>query len=79
MWRRGVEPLTRTTARALEQLRTSHDEFRVIGREYYWLCRIKTNESGVWASPQMKEPKLPEATMRNVTSVRKLIAKHLTN
>ena len=73
------EPLTRTTARALEQLRTSHDEFRVIGREYYWLCRIKTNESGVWASPQMKELKLPEATMRNVTSVRKLIAKHLTN
>lgn len=71
-------PLTRPTARALEELRTPHDEFRVIGREYYWLCRIKTNESGVWASPQMKALKLPDATMRNVTSVRKLIAKHLS-
>jgi uncharacterized protein (DUF1697 family) len=73
------EPLTKATARALEKLRTMHDEFRVIGREYYWLCRIKTNESAVWASPQMKALKLPDATMRNMTSVRKLIAKHLSD
>lgn len=73
------EPLTRATARALEQVRTPHDEFRVIGEEYYWLCRIKTHESQVWTSPQMKQLKLPDATMRNMTSVRKLVAKHLTD
>jgi len=60
-------------AHALEDCKTEVDEFAVEGREFYWLCRIKTNESKVWASPKMKAVKMPSATMRNITSLRKLL------
>jgi uncharacterized protein (DUF1697 family) len=55
---------------------TDVDEFCVNGREVYWLCRIRSSESEVWTSPAMKTLKFPLATMRNMTSVRKLAAKH---
>jgi uncharacterized protein (DUF1697 family) len=58
-------------------VRTEADEFRVIDREYYWLCRIRTHESKVWALPEIKALKLPTSTMRNLTSIRKLVAKHI--
>lgn len=54
--------------------RTEVDEFRVEGRELYWLCRTKSNESTVWASPAMKAVRLPTSSMRNLTTVRKLAA-----
>lgn len=63
-------------ARGLLAARTSVDELRVIGREYYWLCRIRTSDSKVWASREVKALRLPSSTMRNMSSVRKLIAKH---
>ncbi len=58
-------------------MRTASDEFRVTGREYYWLCRTLTHESKVWTLPEIRALKLPTATMLNMTSIRKLIAKHL--
>ena len=69
--------LPRETARKLAAVRTETDEFRVVGREYYWLCRIRTSDSKVWTLPEIKALRLPTATMRNMTSLRKLIAKHL--
>ncbi len=71
------EPIDAATARKLNLIRGKHDEFKAAGREYYWLCRIKTNESDIWKSPEMKALKLPSCTMRNVTSIQKLVAKHL--
>jgi uncharacterized protein (DUF1697 family) len=65
------------TAKKLAAVRTASDEFRVTGREYYWLCRTLIHESKVWSLPEIKALKLPTATMRNLTSIRKLIAKHL--
>jgi uncharacterized protein (DUF1697 family) len=62
------------TARKLEAIRTEVDEFRVEGRDYYWLCRIKTHESKVWNLPAIKALKLPSSSMRNLTTVRKLAA-----
>ena len=62
--------------RALIACRTEVDEFCVEGREFYWLCRIKTNESKVWTSPKMKAAKMPSATMRNITSLRKLLLQY---
>jgi hypothetical protein len=50
------------------------DEFQVKGREYYWLCRIKSNESKAWTSPAMRAIKLPSSSMRNLTTLRKLAA-----
>jgi uncharacterized protein (DUF1697 family) len=58
-------------------VRTEADEFRVIDREYYWLCRIRTHESKVWTLPEIKALRLPTSTMRNLTSIRKLVAKHI--
>ena len=71
------QELPKDIAKKLAAVRTEHDEFRVTGKEYYWLCRIRTNESEVWKLPALKALKLPSATLRNLTSVRKLIAKHL--
>lgn len=68
------EPFSVTQSKELVAARTPVDEFHVEGREYYWLCRIKTHESKVWASPQMKLVKLPTSSMRNLTTIRKLAA-----
>lgn len=58
----------------LSACRTEVDEFCVADREFYWLCRIKTHESKVWSSPSMKAVALPTYTMRNLTSLRRLVA-----
>ena len=71
------QKLPAETAKKLAAVRTVSDEFRVTGREYYWLCRTLTHESNVWTLPEIKALKLPTATMRNLTSIRKLIVKHL--
>lgn len=69
------EKLSRETATGLIACRTEHDLFEADGREFYWMCRIRTNESNVWSSPHMKALRLPTMTMRNMTSIRKLAAK----
>jgi uncharacterized protein (DUF1697 family) len=56
--------------------RTEVDELRVAGREYYWLCRVRSIESTVWTSPAMRAVKLPTSSMRNLTTVRKLATQH---
>ena len=64
-------------ARKFAAVRTDEDEFRAIGREYYWLCRVRTSESKVWTLPELKALRLPTSTMRNMSSIRKLIAQHI--
>lgn len=71
------EALNPADARKLDKIQTKHDAFKAAGREYFWLCRVKVVESEVWKSPEMKALQLPECTMRNITSIRKLVAKHL--
>jgi len=66
------EPLSAAQARGLLACRTEVDEFCVEGREFYWLCRIKSNESKVWVSPQMRALKLPSSSARNLTTIRRL-------
>jgi uncharacterized protein (DUF1697 family) len=70
------DKLAPEVARKLAAVRTGDDEFRVQGREYYWLCRIRTPDSWVWRSPEIKALQLPTSSMRNMTSIRKLSAKH---
>lgn len=67
--------LTTDQRRGLEACRSDVDGFRVEGREYYWLCRrIKSHESKIWASKELKALKLPSSSMRNLTTIRKLAA-----
>lgn len=68
------EPLSAAQARGLRACRTAVDDFCVEGREFYWLCRIRSTESKVWASPAMRALKLPSSSARNLTTVRKLAA-----
>jgi len=72
------EALPAETAKRLAALRSDYDGFRVEGREFYWLCRGRMSDSEIWATPAAKAIKLPTSTMRNMTSIRKLIAKHLS-
>ncbi len=66
--------LSPTQRRGLVACGTAVDEFCVEGREYYWLCRIKSHESKVWAAPALRALKLPSSSMRNLTTIRKLAA-----
>lgn len=68
------KPLAPAVARALSGVRTADDALRVIGREYYWLCRIRTPDSMVWRLPEVRALKLPTSSMRNMTSIKKLVA-----
>jgi uncharacterized protein (DUF1697 family) len=71
------DELAPDVARKLAAVRTKEDAFRVNGREYYWLCRGRMSDSKVWALPEIKALRLPRSSMRNIISIRKLIAKHL--
>jgi uncharacterized protein (DUF1697 family) len=66
------EALTANVARQFVACGTEVDGLQISDREFYWLCRIKTNESKIWASPQMRALKLPTSSMRNLTTIRKL-------
>jgi uncharacterized protein (DUF1697 family) len=68
------EPLSPAHQRGLLACRTEVDDLRVEGREYYWLCRIRSHESTIWTSPAMRALKLPTSSMRNLKTVRKLAA-----
>lgn len=71
------QALPRKTAKRLEAIHTPVDAFRVIGREYYWLCKTRSSESKVWKLPELKALRLPNGTMRNMSTIRKLAVAHL--
>ncbi len=54
---------------------TPTDDFAIHERELYWLCRTRISDSRVSGALLEKTLGLP-ATMRNVTTVRKLAAKY---
>lgn len=60
------------TARRLAEIKTDVDEFRVSGREFHWLCRIRMSDSQVWKLPAMRSLKLPTSSMRNLKTLQKL-------
>ena len=64
------------TAAKLLSVRSDVDELRLVGREYWWLCRVRTSESTFWTRPEVRQLRFPTSTMRNLTSIRKLAAKH---
>ena len=51
------------------------DEFRIIGREVFWLCRVRISDSKFTGARLEKLLGSP-ATFRNVTTVRKLAGKY---
>ncbi|MBC7366827.1 MAG: DUF1697 domain-containing protein [Undibacterium sp.] len=70
-----ARPLSPEQRRGLTACHSEVDAFAVDGREFYWLCRrIKSHESKIWTSPELKALKLPSSSMRNLTTMRKLAA-----
>jgi uncharacterized protein (DUF1697 family) len=57
--------------------RTAIDDFHIHEREVYWLCRKKISESTFSGALLEKALGMP-ATMRNITTVRRLAAKYPT-
>jgi uncharacterized protein (DUF1697 family) len=66
-------PSAESTSR-VHSLQTEMDDLLVRERELYWRCRGRTSESKVWRTPLEKVIGMP-ATIRNITTVRKLTAK----
>ena len=62
-------------AKALFDRRSDFDDFHVNGREVYWLCRGRFSESPT-SSNELERILKCSATVRNTTTVRKLIALH---
>ena len=68
-------PLDAAQAAGLAAIATPRDAFHVAGREFYWLYRgDKSSDSEVWRSPALRALKLPTATMRNLSMLRRLVA-----
>jgi uncharacterized protein (DUF1697 family) len=69
------ESLGKEKANKLLSFAGEMDDFHVIGREMYWLCRGSTMESLVsW--PVIAKTVGTPSTMRNVTMLRRLAAMH---
>lgn len=60
---------------ALLTFPTDVDEFHIHGREVYWLCRTRLSES-VFSGARLEKTLGLPATVRNITTVRKLAAKY---
>ena len=59
----------------LMALQTDIDDLQINGREVYWRCRTRVSDSKVSGAALEKALKQP-ATVRNITTVRKLAAKY---
>src|SRR4028119_1951545 len=68
-------PPSAGTEQKLMAFRSEVDDFRIHGREVYWLCRKKMSESSFSGALLEKVLWMP-ATMRNATTVKKLVAKY---
>jgi uncharacterized protein (DUF1697 family) len=69
------DPPSGEAQQRLMAFRSEVDDFRVHGREVYWLCRKKMSESAFSRTLLEKTIGMP-ATMRNATTVKKLAAKY---
>lgn len=67
--------LDRTTTKSVMAFKTPIDDFRVQGREVYWLCQTRQSESPFFKVPFEKITKAP-ATWRNINTVAQLAAKY---
>ena len=68
-------PPTVAAQHKLMNVRTSTDDFHVHDCEIYWWCRTRLSESSLSGALLEKTIGMP-ATMRNITTVRKLAAKY---
>lgn len=61
--------------RAVAELQTPTDEFHLHDREIYWLCRTRVSDTRI-TGPMLERALGMPTTMRNMTTIRKLVAKY---
>jgi uncharacterized protein (DUF1697 family) len=59
----------------LRSFATDIDDFRVIGREVYWLCRTRFSDSG-FSGAKLEKSLGMKTTLRNTNTVERLAAKY---
>ena len=64
--------------RSLDNLRSDTDRFEFAGREAYWLIRGKLSESPLFGVDLTKVTGRAPTTIRNMTTIRRLVAKYRT-
>ena len=69
------EPLARGARQALGELETDVDAFEVRGRELYWLCRAKQNESK-FTNAVFERKAAVRATFRGMNTMERLAGKY---
>ena len=70
-----TEPLDRSQQKKVMALRNAIDDFKIHGREVYWLCRKKQSESTFSNAVLEKTLKVP-STLRGMNTVKKMAAKY---
>lgn len=68
-------PPSTEAAEKLLRLRSDVNDFAIHGREIYWLCRTSTHESRFSGAALERTVGMP-ATLRNITTVKKLASKY---
>lgn len=69
-------PLSDEAGRELLKLATPIDRFALADREFYWLFRRDRGESG-YTNPMLEHRLGVTATRRNISTVRRIVAKYL--
>ena len=69
-------PLTADMVTAVMALRTDIDDFHVHGREIYWLCRKRQSDSK-FNNNRFEKAIRGRATFRSMTTITRLVAKHV--
>ena len=59
----------------LQGLRTAVDDFRVVGREVYWLCRVKQSDS-TFSGAVLERALGAPATIRQLSTLQRLAHRH---
>ena len=68
-------PPTPAAAAALLALAGDVDDFRIIGREIFWRCRVRTSDSK-FSGARLEKLLSGPVTFRNITTIRKLAARY---
>jgi uncharacterized protein (DUF1697 family) len=70
-----AKPLDNEATKALMAMKSEIDDFRVEGREVFWLCRMKQSDSK-FSNVRFEKALKARATWRNANTIARLAAKY---
>ena len=71
-----AEPLSAVTQRKLLGLKNDIDDFAIVDREVFWLCRQKQSDS-TFSNAVLEKTIGQSATLRSMSTLQKVVAKYL--